>query len=60
MELGLAVALEEDQGGEEDAAGGDDEEGDGMAIGGLGCGWGGGGIIAALGAALGVGCGGGG
>ena len=49
-----AVAFEESEGGGEEASGGEGEEDDGAAVGSLGCGWGGGGVVQALRAALGV------
>jgi len=52
------LALQDDQGGEEEAASGDHHEEDGVAVGGLGRGWRGGGVVAALGAALSMGRGG--
>jgi hypothetical protein len=52
--LALAVALEESKGGDEEASCGESEEDDGAAIGSLGCGWRGCGVVEALGAALGV------
>ena len=52
----LAVAFEEVERGDEEASCGEGEEDDGVAIGSLGCGWGGGGVVEALGAALRVGC----
>jgi len=51
----LAVAFEQGDGSEEEDAGGEGEQDDGVAIGGLGFGRGGGGVVAALGAALRVG-----
>jgi hypothetical protein len=47
-----AVAFEDDEGGREEAAGSEGEKDDGSAIRSLGCGWSGGGVIEALGAAL--------
>ena len=52
---GSAVAFEEGEGGGEEASCSEGEEEDGVAVGSLGCGWGGGGVVEALGAALGVG-----
>jgi hypothetical protein len=52
------VALEEGEGCDEEASCGEGEEDDGVAVGSLGCGWCGGGVVEALGAALGVGGGG--
>jgi hypothetical protein len=49
------VAFEEGEGGGEEASCGEGEEEDGVAVGSLGRGWGGGGVVEALGAALGVG-----
>jgi hypothetical protein len=49
------MAFEEGESGGEETACGEGEEDDGAAIGSLGCGWGGGGVVEALGAALGVG-----
>jgi hypothetical protein len=49
------VAFEESEGGGEEASCGESEEDNGAAVSTLGCGWGGGGIVEALGAALGVG-----
>jgi len=46
------LAFQDDDGGEEEAAGDDDHHHDGVAVCGLGCGWGGGGVVLALGAAL--------
>jgi hypothetical protein len=51
----LMVALEEGEGGYEETTCGEGEQDDGAAVGSLGCGWGGGGVVEALGAALGVG-----
>jgi hypothetical protein len=48
------VALEESKGGDEETSSGEGEEDDGAAIGSLGCGGSGGGVVEALGAALGV------
>jgi hypothetical protein len=50
-----AVASEKGEGGDEEASCGEGEEEDGVAVGSLGCGWSGGGVVEALGAALGVG-----
>jgi hypothetical protein len=52
--FGLAVAFEEDEGGGEEASCGEGEEDDGAAVGSLGCGWGGGRVVEALSAALGM------
>ena len=49
------MAFEEGESGGEESAGGEGEEDDGAAIGSLGCGWGGGGVIETLRAALGMG-----
>jgi len=49
------VTLEESEGGGEEASCGEGEEEDGVTVGSLGLGWGGGGVVEALGAALGVG-----
>ena len=49
------MALEEGEGGGEEASCGEGEEEDGATVGSLGCGWGGGGVVEALCAALGVG-----
>ena len=46
------MAFEEGEGGEEEGSSGDDHEDDGVAVGSLGGGWSGGGVVAALGAAL--------
>ena len=54
-ELSLAVALEESEGRREKASSCQSEQDDGMAVCGLGPGWGGGGVVQALGAALGMG-----
>lgn len=51
----LALAFKEGKCGQEDAACRDGEEGDGSAVGSLCCRGGGGGVVAALGATLGVG-----
>jgi hypothetical protein len=48
------VAFEEGEGGGEEASCGEGEEDDGAAVGSLGCGWSGCGVVEALGAALGV------
>jgi hypothetical protein len=53
--FGLAVAFEEDKGGGEEASRGEGEEDDGATVGSLGCGWGGGGVVEAMCAALGMG-----
>jgi len=53
------VAFEESEGGDEEASCGEGEEDDGVAVGSLGRGWGGRGVIEALRAALGVGSSGG-
>jgi hypothetical protein len=50
----LSVALEEIERGCEETTCGEGEEDDGVAIGSLGCWWGGGGVVEALGAALGL------
>jgi hypothetical protein len=50
----LAVAFEESDGTYEETACGESHQNDRMTIGGLGSGWGGGGVVLALGAALGV------
>jgi hypothetical protein len=50
-----ARAAEESHGGKEEAAGGGGHEDDGVAVSSLGSRWGGGGVVAALGAALRVG-----
>ena len=49
------MALEESKGSDEEASSGEGEEDDGATIGSLGCGGSGGGVVEALGAALGVG-----
>ena len=49
------MAFEEGETRYEEAACGEGEEDDGAAVGPPGCGWGGGGVVEALGAALGVG-----
>jgi hypothetical protein len=49
------VAFEESEAGDEEASGSEGQEDDGAAVGPLGCGWGGGGVVEALRAALGVG-----
>jgi hypothetical protein len=49
------VAFEEGEGCGEEASCGEGEEDDSAAVGSLGCGWSGGGVVEALGAALGVG-----
>jgi hypothetical protein len=49
-----AVAFEEIERGDEEAACGEGEEDDGVAVGSLGCRWGCGGVVEALGAALGM------
>jgi hypothetical protein len=49
------VAFEEGEGGGEEASCGEGEEDDGATVSALGCGWGGGGVVEALRAALGVG-----
>lgn len=51
----LALALEDGYGRDEETAGADGKQEDGVTIGALGGGWGGGGVVAALGAALSVG-----
>jgi hypothetical protein len=51
------MAFEESEGGYEEAGCGEGQQDDGVAIGGLGFWWGGGGVVLALGAALGVGWG---
>lgn len=51
-----ALTLEKDEGGEEDGSCGAYHQDDGVAVCGLGGGWGGGCVISALGAALGMGC----
>ena len=48
------MALEESKGGDEEASSSEGEEDDGATIGSLGCGGSGGGVVEALGAALGV------
>ena len=48
------VAFEESEGGGEETSCSEGEEDDGAAIGTLGCGWGGGGVVQALRAALGA------
>jgi hypothetical protein len=50
-----AVTLEKGEGGHEEASGSEGEEEDGVAVGSLGAGWGGGSVVEALRAALGVG-----
>jgi hypothetical protein len=55
--IGLAVSFEDCEGCQEEAAGGEGEEDDGAAVGSLGGGWCGGGVVQALGAALRVRCG---
>jgi hypothetical protein len=50
-----AVALEEGEGGGEEDSCGEGEQDNGVAIGLLSCRWGGGGVVEALGAALGAG-----
>jgi predicted dienelactone hydrolase len=56
----LAVVLEDGQASYEEGSGGDGHEEDGVTVGCLGFGWGGGGVVETLGAALRVGwrCGG--
>jgi hypothetical protein len=49
------MAFEESEGGGEEASRGEGEEDDGATVSALGCGWGGGGVVEALRAALGVG-----
>ena len=49
------MAFEESEGGGEETSGSEGEEDNGAAVGTLGCGWGGGGVVEALCAALGVG-----
>lgn len=49
-----ALPLEDDKGRDEEAAGGHGHQDDGVAVGALGGGWRGGGVVEALGAALGV------
>lgn len=51
----LALASEDGDGHEEEAGGAEGEQEDGVTVGALGGGWGCGGIISALGAALGMG-----
>jgi hypothetical protein len=51
----LTMSFEESEGCGEEASCGEGEQDDGAAVGSLGCGWGGGGVVEALGAALGVG-----
>jgi hypothetical protein len=50
----LAMSFEEREGGYEEARGGESHKDDRVAIGGLGFGWGCGGVVLALGAALSV------
>ena len=54
----LAVALEEGEGGDEETSCGEGEQDDSVTVGSLGGRGGGGGVVLALGAALGVGWGG--
>jgi hypothetical protein len=54
----LAMALEQGDGGDEEAPCGEGEQDDGAAVGALCCGWSRGGVVQALGAALRVGQGG--
>lgn len=49
------MALEQEQSACEEAAGCDRHKNDGVTVAGLGCGWGGCGVVLALGAALGAG-----
>jgi hypothetical protein len=49
------VAFEQGEGGDEEASCSEGEEDDGVAVGSLGGGWCGGGVVEALGAALGMG-----
>ena len=51
----LALAFEQEDGAGEEDAGGGGEQFDGVAVGHLGAGWGGGGVVAAEGATLGTG-----
>jgi hypothetical protein len=53
------VAFEEGEGADEEASCGEGEQEDGVAVGSLRGGWCGGGVVLALGAALGMGWGGG-
>jgi hypothetical protein len=50
--IGLAMTLEDDERGGEEASCGEGEEDDGVTIGSLSGGWCGGGVVEALGAAL--------
>jgi len=49
------VPLKQGDGGDEETPRGEREQDDGAAVGALCCGWSGGGVVEALGAALGVG-----
>ena len=53
--IGLTMAFEEGEGGGEEASCGEGQQDDGVAIGSLGGGWRGGGVVEALRAALRVG-----
>jgi hypothetical protein len=55
--MGLTVTFEDGEGSDEEAAGGESEEDDGATVGSLRWRWCGGGVVKALGAALGTGCG---
>lgn len=49
------MTLEESEGGDEEASCGEGEQDDGVTVGGLRFGWSSGGVVEALGTALGVG-----